>query len=67
MTEYRVALNNAPRLRVMARSALDAVQMAVRMFPKARLAVAIDPGSIVSSFRIDRTGAAWLLDEEPED
>jgi hypothetical protein len=67
MTEYRVALNNAPRLRVMARSALEAVQMAARMFPKARLAVAIDPGRIVSSFKIDRAGAAFLLDEEPED
>ncbi len=67
MTEYRVALNNAPRLRVMARSALEAGQVAARMFPNARLAVAIDPGRIVSAFRIDRAGAACLLDQEPED
>jgi hypothetical protein len=67
MTEYQVALNNAPRLRVMALSALEAVQMAASTFRKARLAVAIDPSGRVSSFKIDRAGAACLLDEEPED
>jgi hypothetical protein len=67
MTEYQVALNNAPRLRVLARSALEAVQMAARLFPKARLAVAIDPSRGVSSFEIDRAGEACLLEEEPED
>ena len=67
MIEYRVALDNAPRLRVFAPSALEAVRLAARMFPKARLAVAIDPGSTVSSFKIDRAGAAFLLDEDPED
>ena len=67
MTEYQVALDNAPRLRVMARSALEAVRMAARMFPRARLAVAIDPGRRVSSFEIDGAGEACLLDEEPED
>ena len=67
MIEYRVALDNAPRLRLFAPSALEAVRLAARMFPKARLAVAIDPGRIVASFKIDRAGAAYLLEEEPED
>jgi hypothetical protein len=67
ITEYQVALDNAPRVGLMARSAIEAVQMAARMFPRARLAVAIDPGRSVSSFRIDRSGAVCLLDEDPED
>ncbi|HEY8234373.1 MAG TPA: hypothetical protein VIJ10_17035 [Vicinamibacteria bacterium] len=67
MPEFQVALNNAPRLRVMALSAIDAVEMVALTFRKARLGVAIDPSGRVSSYTIDRAGTARLLEEEPED
>ena len=67
ITEYQIALDKGPRLRVKALSAPDAVALVARTFRDARLAVAIEPGGKTSAFTIDRTGTPRLLHEGRED